>query len=92
MKISVMLRPLYARGKSPCYPLTSRLDGLQGRSVRFGEVEHFLLQLEIEPGFLGPSRHSLVSLPTELFKLRHFDLRSAAVIRLVSGKCTLACR
>jgi hypothetical protein len=37
---SFMPRPLYAQGKSPCYPLDRRLGGPQSRSRRGGEEKN----------------------------------------------------
>jgi hypothetical protein len=43
-------RPLYPRGKGPCYPLDRRLGEPQSRSVRYGEVKFFTLPgLELRP-------------------------------------------
>jgi hypothetical protein len=53
---------------------TERLGGLQNRSEDFGESIRLLLLQRIKPSFLEPPSHSLVTIPTELFRFLEIGL------------------
>jgi hypothetical protein len=57
--VSFTLRPLYPRGRSSRYPLDRRLDGLQSRSGKYGEVKIFSPSgLELRP-IVRPARNHI---------------------------------
>jgi hypothetical protein len=65
--VSFTLRPLYPQGKSPWYPLDSRLDGPQSRSESGGEEKNS----QPLPGLEPPIIQLVVQRTTELNRL-HF--------------------
>jgi hypothetical protein len=59
-------QPLYPRGKSPCYPLDTRLGGPQSRSRRNGEEKNFQSLPGLEPTIIQPGAQGYA---TELSRL-----------------------
>jgi hypothetical protein len=77
--------PLYFWGKSPRYPLTRRLGGLQSRSRRCGEKKKKSLHCpyrELNP--VLPARN-LFTVLTELHSMYRstFNLTSASIVNLI---------
>jgi hypothetical protein len=54
--VSFTTRPLYAKGKSPRYPLDRRLGGPQSLSGRGGKVHNY--KVRIHSIFTGPVKFS----------------------------------
>jgi hypothetical protein len=64
--VSFTTRPLYAQGKSPCYPLDKRLGGAQNRCGHGGEEKNF----QPLPGLEPPIIHTVAqNYTTELTRL-----------------------
>jgi hypothetical protein len=81
--VSFTPRPLYSRGKSPCYPLDRRLGGLQSRFAFGGEEKNSQPLLGLEP----PIIRSVAQLcATELSRLLHFLIALLNFFKLCSAR------
>jgi hypothetical protein len=76
---NLTLRPLYPQGKSPWYPLDRRLGGPQSRSGRGGEEKNSQPSPEIEPYNAGRPARSLVTIQTELLRIKGTGRRNNVV-------------
>jgi hypothetical protein len=57
--VSFMLRPIYAQGNNPRYPLDRKLNGPQWLYERYGEKRNFLPLPGIDPQLSNPSIYRL---------------------------------
>jgi hypothetical protein len=73
--ISFTLRPLYTRGKSPCYPLDKRLGGPQSRAGRGGEEKNSQPLPGLEPAIIQPVAQRYTTASLFIFRLLKLNLR-----------------